>query len=632
MARAPASHAHEPSLRKATRLPGSSEGEWLPREPTGGTVAVSPDPSWRLDLPWLGLAVGLCTLHFWFLTVPSLSYHQLAPAFFTDSPFFARFVRVPGGLLSYGAAAVAQLNFRDGLGALALGVLLAGLCLSTWRLLLRVRAVNPGLGAFAVAVSMGMLPGRYVAGAELTALGLLVTSLAANAWDVSASRFKPLRYGAQWLFASLVFYVSGAAGMVGFCVLALLVDLGTGEPWRRALVWATTPLLLVAWRSWHPGWSFVAPFGNTAGDGVSLGLTLTGWLVTPMWIVGSWLVNWRRFRMPRPGRKTWLMASGLAGLLLWTSLDPERKGAAQVALFASRGQWERALEAARQVDDPSPGTRLHAARALFRSGRLLDDLFSLPQRRGRGLLPGYEAGLEMSFPLALTLLDLGQVNLAEHMAHEAFELQGPRPEMLQLLAKVNFLLGRPEAARVFLNRLRLAPLRRVEADAALRHLEALQRGVKDESLEAIRAQMPRTDEAQVQLPAELLLQQLVEANPANRMAVEYQLADALLERDPQSLAGRSALLTRLITTPGRHCEEARLAIQALWKPEAGPGPGETVGNATRERYRAFLSAREQLDRQGNRDHAALAAEFGDTYWYYLLTGRSDRRASRAPPL
>ena len=68
---------------------------------------------------------------------------------------------------------------------------------------------------------------------------------------------------------------------------------------------------------------------------------------------------------------------------------------------------------------------------------------------------------------------------------------GERPDLLWLLARINVLQDRPQAARVFLNVLRLVPFEWKRATEALRRLEADPRLSQEAELEEIRA---RADE------------------------------------------------------------------------------------------------------------------------------------------
>jgi len=267
--------------------------------------------------------------------------------------------------------------------------------------------------------------------------------------------------------------------------------------------------------------------------------------------------------------------------------------------------------------------RLDLTRALFHAGRLPEDLFTFPQTRGLDLLPGYDAGLAMARAEAQTLLELGQVNLAEHMAHESLELAGARPETLRLLAQINILKDLPGAARVFLNRLRLMPFRHAEAERLLQLLAADPGGANQAGLSAIRTRLPRTDEPDAGLPTEALLQQLLKANPTNRMAFDFLLAHRLLNTQLDELLADLGRLDgfRDPVLP-RPCEEALL----LYRDRAPAKPvdlrGRQIRPATIARYRRFSDLIRRYPSQPATARAVLAPEFGDTFWFYALFGET----------
>jgi hypothetical protein len=224
---------------------------------------------------------------------------------------------------------------------------------------------------------------------------------------------------------------------------------------------------------------------------------------------------------------------------------------------------------------------------------------------------------------AQTLLELGQVNLAEHMAHESLELAGARPETLRLLAQINILKDLPGAARVFLNRLRLTPFHRREAERQLQLLAADPGGANQPELSAIRTRLPRTDDPDAGLPTESLLRQLLKANPTNRMAFDFLLAHQLLNSHldelPADLGRLDGFRDPVLPRP---CEEALL----LYRDRAPAKPldlrGRQIRPATIERYRHFSDLIRRHQGQPELAYAALATEFGDTFWFYTLFGET----------
>jgi hypothetical protein len=129
------------------------------------------------------------------------------------------------------------------------------------------------------------------------------------------------------------------------------------------------------------------------------------------------------------------------------------------------------------------------------------------------------------------------------------------------------------------------------------------------------------------LPADRLLRQLLEANRTNRMAFDYLVAQRLLKNQLELLPVELGRLEALGETAlPRPCEEALLIYQ-----ESRPGDVATLRNlpisaAARERYRRFVQlARRQPSPSAAR--AALAPEFGDTYWFFHLFGETAQRTT-----
>ncbi|MFM1941737.1 MAG: hypothetical protein RI897_719 [Verrucomicrobiota bacterium] len=96
-----------------------------------------------------------------------------------------------------------------------------------------------------------------------------------------------------------------------------------------------------------------------------------------------------------------------------------------------------------------PETRIHLLRALYHRGVLLRDLFRHPLGAGEGLLPSLNSdGASVCLPLSDILMELGHHNLSLRYAHEALEVQGEQPVILERIAGINLLQGRSRAARI----------------------------------------------------------------------------------------------------------------------------------------------------------------------------------------
>ena len=75
-------------------------------------------------------------------------------------------------------------------------------------------------------------------------------------------------------------------------------------------------------------------------------------------------------------------------------------------------------------------------------------------------------------PRSDILFDLGRIGESERWAHDALAARGPLPAILERLALINVVKGRPEAARTFLRALGRTLFHRRRARELLRRLDS----------------------------------------------------------------------------------------------------------------------------------------------------------------
>jgi len=301
------------------------------------------------------------------------------------------------------------------------------------------------------------------------------------------------------------------------------------------------------------------------------------------------------------------------------SLDVEKRGLLLVDFHAQRQEWNAALQTAQSLPASTVASRLQTLRALYYLGQLPERQFEFDQIQRLDLFGAMDrgAGPEFCLPQACALLELGQVNLAEHFASESLEILGNRPETLEVLAKINMAKGRMPVARLYLNFLAQHPFHRAWA---LRYLAAMETDPalkKDSELALIRQSMAATDITSNNEPSYMLLEQLLEANPANRMAFEYLMANDMLTLDLDKMVQR--LDSEKLSPLPRYYQEAILMRQWIHKDEPAPAIASAVSAQTRERFERFQKI---FSSSGGKEKAvgALLAEFPDSYWFFALYG------------
>jgi len=295
--------------------------------------------------------------------------------------------------------------------------------------------------------------------------------------------------------------------------------------------------------------------------------------------------------------------------------------------------WPQVLHEARYLPhDRYTYAANHAVnRALYETGRLPDEMFCYPQHHlsfmlGWGIrecIPGdifYWLRLRSFFQLGDLTLQLGLVNAAEHETQEAREILGSYPLIIKQLALTNIARGQPEAAKVFLRALTRYIHYEAWAKDALRRLEADPLWSTDPQIQHIRSVMPQRESLIIGVSLENTFDELLRANPRNRMTFEYRMAFYLLNRNVEKFVGELDSLDDFdYTNIPRLYEEAILTYEYNFGQKLDLR-GRQISPQTRRAFREFL-AWCGPDRQGELE--VLRKRFGHTYFFYYSFARPE---------
>jgi hypothetical protein len=578
--------------------------------------------AWPIGVWWAGwlALVALIALVIARTLDPVAWYYGSAPVFSASMEFLRPFLEIPGGPAAFAAAWIGQSAYDAWFGAMTLALLMATVGVTGWLL---TREHGPITWTWVLppgAVLFGF--SRYVPGAFELGLVLLLIHLALLVWQTATRND---RWGglARWALAGVLFYVAGPLPCLSYLLAAALRLESIGGATVPARITTLAPL--IAWMAavwWSGG---VDPVGLSQRLGTR-GATVTA-MIAVFWLALCWtgqlglqLVTRRRPAL-LPGRASWLAAVCALVMLgaCVVSVDQTQRALLRVQSRAERQDWTGVLAAGRALENPPPEVRLQINRALYHQGRLLDELFSFPQRRGAELFPSLLDGLAVSLPLYDTLLELGHVNLAEHYVHEAIEFRGERPEILWRLAWINLVKDRSEAARVFLNRLSWVPFHRDIAERWLRAIDKDQTLAQEPNITTARQRRVTVDAVERRFSVQELLTQAIQTSHGDPMPAQYLMANYLLTDQPQGVVRNLGQLGISPKLP-RHVAEAVLAVQAH-----GGGSVDLAGRSidadTIARFNRFTT----LATRGAQDPnvaAALQNELGDTWWFYELFGRT----------
>jgi hypothetical protein len=294
---------------------------------------------------------------------------------------------------------------------------------------------------------------------------------------------------------------------------------------------------------------------------------------------------------------------------------------------ARHERWNALLEFSARERSDLLQVAFQTNRALFHSGRLLEDMFSYPQSHGvAGLI--LPRAYRYSAPLQESdfCWDLGSINESRHWAYEAFSTDGETPWILKRMVTVDFVSGDFRAADRCLNLLDRTLFFGDWVKKYRGYLAHPALAAGDPTADHGRSMLVKNDFITVNDHPPFELDSLLKINPDNRMAFEYRVAHELLSRKLGGLHTRLAMLNRFgYQAVPRHLAEALLGMWALSKKHDRPEFFRFIRPEMFQRFREFNQA--LAAHQGDRAaaEADIRQRFGDTYWCYMLFGGAARQ-------
>ena len=304
------------------------------------------------------------------------------------------------------------------------------------------------------------------------------------------------------------------------------------------------------------------------------------------------------------------LASGYSFLRSF-SMSEFRMIKAQQAI--DRHDWDDALHhTERYLDNqkqPNPLIFYFHNIALYNKGELLNRLFDYQPVVGINALyfPWQSRTRETEYGHYL-LEQLGCINDAQHWEFEAMVVWGETAPRLINLARYNIINHRKAIARKYIARKYIARLRQSlfykdEAD----RLEACVESGQIEGLRAFSTNEPEKANFVNILNIGPNLQYVLSQDPRNRMAYEYLMCDLLLSNNLSRFVENLQLAAGFYKQMPRIFDEALLVYQLGGNDTKDLQPSDD----TKSRFQQYA----QIAQSGNM--AALQAEFGNTYWFYL---------------
>jgi hypothetical protein len=323
---------------------------------------------------------------------------------------------------------------------------------------------------------------------------------------------------------------------------------------------------------------------------------------------------------------TWKWSLGTVLLLTGTillasnSLNEIKQNVLTINRSIDEERWTDVLTLTRFCTNETPLILSQSNLALYQTGYLLDSMFAYPQSKGTlGLLMNQTWSLAWPEQASNVSWRLGLVNDAQHWSHEALERKGPTSKLLRKLGIIYMLKGNHGAAQRYFLNLHDVPFQQSAAENLMRLNSHPSELIQDSACKTIQACMPLEDLISRERNPVPKLESLLKRNPKNKMAFHYLAAYYLLNGNLKEIVDRLPDFMSFDSTRfPRHIQEALIFLSAT-TPDL---PLEVLKKMVSPQYfKRFLEYRQAyMNNAGNIQDARqlLHAQFGDTYWYYLM--------------
>ena len=287
--------------------------------------------------------------------------------------------------------------------------------------------------------------------------------------------------------------------------------------------------------------------------------------------------------------------------------------------YADTEEWDKLTG----VTDISPTNDVqmnYLNLGLSHQGRLLTDLFVYPQQGINSLMSSYVQYTDLGVLMSRLYYRMGVIGAAQYQAFSTtVGITYGNPSMTKLLIKTYLINGTYRIAEKQINMLEKSWY---YADWARDHRKFLYNDAAveaDPELGKMRKSLPDNDGYAMLYGIMSDLETVLDANPDNKEAAEYAIALLLLSKDFDNIRafveryGGKGCLTQL-----PECLQEAIVTYSEHDPDYCREHG--VSEDTIERFSRFRQEVLNLRRSGATNMTRLAAEYGKTFWYYMVKG------------
>ncbi|MHC4310479.1 MAG: DUF6057 family protein [Planctomycetota bacterium] len=568
---------------------------------------------------------------------PKLIYQSQEPVFFLDKYFINEFFSYPGGVNELISSFLSQFFYYSWTGSLLLVLVFV---LVAWNTKLLVKSIRPN----APILYLHWLPSLFLLALHsnyrfplILTLGLLWALLGVNIYVRLAPSNNNLRFLFYIIIHAMLYYITGGQVFI-FSIIIILYDVLYH---RRILL----PLLYIIFAGLLPYVGASTLFVLHIQDAYvkhltsynTYRLTWLSWALYAFFLLVLLLVSFEKKYVRNSQKRT----NNLFGRLLSSrsvpirliqgvfflvliiiaarySYDKNGKAFLMIDCYAQSEEWEKVFDIAQKGLPISNIVQCQVNRALYHTGNLCEEMFSMTQLFGSdGLFMVESMRAQFALQHSDVFFDLGLINESEHWAYEAITANGDTAWNLQRLVLIYLMEEKREIAEKYLTMLQKTIWHKNWATEYKKYLADSNDFWANTKFRYLKSTMPVSDFLVSPAEPELCLEELL-GNTKNKMAFEYFMAYCLLEGQIGSFIKHIHRLNYFdYPKIPRHFEEAILIYNQLTGGKGIALPGKKISEETIRKFNDFnaIKAKHKNNKEAARRELN---KYRDTYWYYGL--------------
>jgi hypothetical protein len=285
--------------------------------------------------------------------------------------------------------------------------------------------------------------------------------------------------------------------------------------------------------------------------------------------------------------------------------------------FVQKGDWKKVLENSFAYPGTNQLALYYGNMAMYKTGQMGDKMFHLPQIGIHGLWLEWKRNEITPFFGGELYYQLGYISEAYRWAFESMEAMGENPRSLKRLVITSLITGDTSLARHYINILDETLFYRKWAHHYQNLLDNPELMIHDKEIMEKKHFNLQTDIFADINSNDIGLLQLLKDHPDNKMAFEYYMAEALLNRNIDSFVSQIGRLRELgYSRIPVHYEEAMLVYMSHTEKDIVP-EGYELSRETIGRLSGYLDVLKTYGDNRKKASQMLFPEYGGTYWYYL---------------